>query len=131
MSPPPTLDIEELERAAGRLLNAQDNLEPDYRWGHAYVHEHKADPHGGDCTDMPWTCSRCVCDDAIREAKAVGAPMLAEITRLREALKAAEGIVAERTDSLDLYGSNRGEIARHRSCLALIRSALGTDGEGK
>ena len=81
---------EMIERAAGALLNVQENLAPDNPWGHRCIANNKAAPHAGDCTKMSFTCVRCMCEDAFKEVRAVIAAMGdpdAERDRLAEALR--------------------------------------------
>lgn len=111
MTPPPTLDIEKLERLEKAVI-AHANEE---RGHDGFTHEERI-RHltSSDCLD----------------------PRDAEITRLREALKAAEPIIYNEWRARDLAYAGRPELHKAMgdpiaSCLALIRSALGTEGDRK
>lgn len=49
--------------------------ETSIEWARKYLADCKDKEHSGDCTKCPWTCLRCTCDDAFKQADQIIAAM--------------------------------------------------------
>ncbi len=72
--------MDERTHIAGVLLNVQDDLKPDNEWGHHFISHNRDGVHDGDCTKQCYTCCRCVCDEALKQADIV----IREVERFRK-----------------------------------------------
>jgi hypothetical protein len=69
------IDCTEQEREIAAMLLAREEGEMDDEvlldWGRAYAADGIKNDHAGDCTKQPFTCSRCVVERALRDARSI------------------------------------------------------------